>query len=556
MKRKPAFIFILIAAVLVAPFLMGNKAKAATVCLEDIDSGLTSPTGGYRWLDVADQAYSESYRSSYNYTQAKVEVVYDITGSTLHGKLIAFHLKPNFAYQLKLAGNPDVDAESNEHIGLAGRWWQEEWDGTGWTNGQNLNNKGTGSAPSPNDNTYFARRDILDSTSPTELHYRYTGYLVFDYFITDGEGNATFEFEANSSYHVLWKTTQRTRTASDGPIKTSTFDPDATSSPAYDTDYGEATVSIFGEWERLPVGGVYLQAGDYAAEIILTEESFHGSGGSLAGNWAAAMGSPIHFSVVTSDVVRIVTATYKPKPQQLLVEATSSAQPDASLTVDVDGVDYGIMTFDSANNKYVFRQRISGPIEEITVSSNLGGSDTADLGGATNTPPVANAGGDYQATDRDGDGTGRLVLDGCGSFDPDGTVQSYEWKEGGEVLGNDALLKHEFTLGAHTVSLTVTDDQGAAASDTALVRVLPMAGPDSVTILRAEYSRKTKQLLVEATSSQAGAVLTLEGYGAMTFSGDSSSYIFDSEVKNLRNGDRMRVTSSYGGEDTFPVTFQ
>jgi hypothetical protein len=88
------------------------------------------------------------------------------------------------------------------------------------------------------------------------------------------------------------------------------------------------------------------------------------------------------------------------------------------------------------------------------------------------------------------------------------------------------------------------------------VRVLPMAGPDSVTILRAEYSRKTKQLLVEATSSQAGAVLTLEGYGAMTFSGDSSSYIFDSEVKNLRNGDRMRVTSSYGGEDTFPVTFQ
>jgi hypothetical protein len=54
------------------------------------------------------------------------------------------------------------------------------------------------------------------------------------------------------------------------------------------------------------------------------------------------------------------------------------------------------------------------------------------------------------------------------------------------------------------------------------VRVLPMAGADSVTILRAEYSRKTKQLLVEATSSQAGAVLTLEGYGLMTFSGDSA----------------------------------
>ena len=30
------------------------------------------------------------------------------------------------------------------------------------------------------------------------------GYLVFDYFITDESGDATFSFEANSSYHMLW----------------------------------------------------------------------------------------------------------------------------------------------------------------------------------------------------------------------------------------------------------------------------------------------------------------------------------------------------------------
>jgi hypothetical protein len=41
-----------------------------TVILEDIDSGTTSPTGQYRWLDVADQPYSASYRDNYNYTQA------------------------------------------------------------------------------------------------------------------------------------------------------------------------------------------------------------------------------------------------------------------------------------------------------------------------------------------------------------------------------------------------------------------------------------------------------------------------------------------------------
>ena len=29
-----------------------------TIYLEDIDSGLTSPTGDYRWLDIANQSYS------------------------------------------------------------------------------------------------------------------------------------------------------------------------------------------------------------------------------------------------------------------------------------------------------------------------------------------------------------------------------------------------------------------------------------------------------------------------------------------------------------------
>jgi hypothetical protein len=55
------------------------------------------------------------------------------------------------------------------------------------------------------------------------------------------------------------------------------------------------TVTIFGEWERLPPGGVMLPPGLYEAEFILTEESFHG--GALAGGWAAAMGVSIVFEI-------------------------------------------------------------------------------------------------------------------------------------------------------------------------------------------------------------------------------------------------------------------
>ena len=144
-----------------------------------------------------------------------------------------------------------------------------------------------------------------------------------------------------------------------------------------------------------------------------------------------------------------------------------------------------------------------------------------------------------------------------GSFDPDGTIQAYEWKEGGNVLGSAVILDHEFSIGTHTVSLTVTDDKGATDSDTLLVNVLPMGGPDSVMILRSEFTRKTKQLLVEAISTQQpDAALTLEDYGPMTFSGVESKYIFNSKVGNLRKDTTVKVTSSFGGTATVPVTFQ
>jgi hypothetical protein len=284
-----------------------ERPPSATVCvpqeisvcpasapLADIDSGQPSPSGNYRWMDVADRLYSTSYRESYDYTQADVELQFFPLQSVFRGYLVAANLKPHFAYQVKLSGIPGTP--SNEWIGLTGRWWQEEWNGSAWANGQNLNNKGDGSSPNPNDDAYFSRRDILDPTSPSGKRYRYTGYLPFDYVITDETGATLLALEQSSSYHVLWKTTQRSPTAQDGPPETTTFDvslPDPVS--AYDVDYPEVTVTIFGEWERLPPGGVMLPPGLYEAEFILTEESFHG--GALAGGWAAAMGVSIVFEI-------------------------------------------------------------------------------------------------------------------------------------------------------------------------------------------------------------------------------------------------------------------
>jgi hypothetical protein len=295
-KHLKEFLIIVFACCFVC--LSAWAETPVNVALEDIDSGLTSPQGHYRWMDVADQLYSEIYRDSYNYTQATVQINFFTGGLTLHGVLTANNLKPHFAYQLKLVGMPE--RASNESIGLTGRWWQEEWNGSEWTNGRNLNNKGDGSSPSPNDEAYFTRREISDPASPSGRRYRFTGYLVFDYFITDANGNASLSFEVSSSYHVLWKTS-RDHTAQDGPVRETTFtggDPDSVS--AYNGTYPETTVSVFGEWERLPMGGVMLPPGNFEGQFILTEESFHGSGS--AGGWASAMGATANFFILNPNI--------------------------------------------------------------------------------------------------------------------------------------------------------------------------------------------------------------------------------------------------------------
>lgn len=275
--------------------LLLSPTTAEQVALAPIGAGVTSPEGHYRWLDVADQPYAASFRQSYRYELATVTVTYEPRGEVFGGQLTARGLKPNFAYQIKLHAEPGK--EGFESLGRAGRWWQEEWGGNGWVRGWNLNDKGDGSSPNPNDLLYQQRSGVLDPSSPTGRKYRFTAYLILGYFVTDERGRAAVEFAADRSFHVLWKSDQRPRDERDGATVTATFDPDPVADRAYDDDFAVATASVYGEWERLPVGGLRLAPGGYEVTLYLTEESFHGSGGELAGGWAAALGAPIRFEI-------------------------------------------------------------------------------------------------------------------------------------------------------------------------------------------------------------------------------------------------------------------
>ncbi|MBN1509530.1 MAG: DUF5011 domain-containing protein [Sedimentisphaerales bacterium] len=105
-----------------------------------------------------------------------------------------------------------------------------------------------------------------------------------------------------------------------------------------------------------------------------------------------------------------------------------------------------------------------------------------------NVPPTANAGSDQVVYDEDGDGWADVILDGSGSADPDGTIESYNWVEGTKHLTYSTNPQADVTLavGTHTIALTVTDDDDASAADTVVITVEPRtnrpptanAGPD------------------------------------------------------------------------------
>lgn len=84
-----------------------------------------------------------------------------------------------------------------------------------------------------------------------------------------------------------------------------------------------------------------------------------------------------------------------------------------------------------------------------------------------NTAPTANAGPDQSGIVGD-----TIQFDGSGSSDTDGTIVSYAWDFGDGATLSGVSASHAYTLaGTYTATLTVLDDGGLSASDSATILV-------------------------------------------------------------------------------------
>lgn len=103
-----------------------------------------------------------------------------------------------------------------------------------------------------------------------------------------------------------------------------------------------------------------------------------------------------------------------------------------------------------------------------------------------NASPIANAGIDKTVVDSDSSGIESSILNSIGSFDPDGYIVSYEWREADTLIATGATDTVDFSVGIHTITLTITDNEGATDTEDVEFTILPKNYLDSNLGLEAE----------------------------------------------------------------------
>ncbi|MDQ2678963.1 MAG: PKD domain-containing protein, partial [Actinomycetota bacterium] len=173
-----------------------------------------------------------------------------------------------------------------------------------------------------------------------------------------------------------------------------------------------------------------------------------------------------------------VTATPDSGTAPLEVEFSSAGSVDPDGTILSYEWDFGdgspVESGSDATHTYTSDGTFTA---SLTVTDDDGASGTATASivvAGVNASPTAVISADPTT----GKAPLAVAFDGTGSTDADGTIAGYAWDFGGGATSTDPTPSHVFTVaGPHVVSLTVTDDDGATATETTTITVVPNVAP-------------------------------------------------------------------------------
>lgn len=152
--------------------------------------------------------------------------------------------------------------------------------------------------------------------------------------------------------------------------------------------------------------------------------------------------------------------------------------------------------------------------------------------------------------------TGQQVTFEADASDPDGTIESYEWRVDGKLVSTSRTVNHSFaSAGSHDVSLEVTDNNGATDVANVTVNVTKGNLPPVVTVESTPEVPTTGARVRFATeaSDPDGSVSSFEWTvdGASAGSGPNLTHTFDSPG---RHEVTVTVTDDGGASTSTSVT--
>ena len=167
------------------------------------------------------------------------------------------------------------------------------------------------------------------------------------------------------------------------------------------------------------------------------------------------------------------------------------------------------------------------------------GNIIIETGTVVNQDPVANAGSDQTVIDTDENGSESVNLDGTASYDPDGSISSYVWKEGVTQIATGSGPSPTLTVGVHNIVLTVTDNNSATATDTVVITV--NSGGNQSPVANAG----SDQTVVDSDEN-GSEVVSLDGSGSSDSDGTISSYVWKEGGNQIATGSQPSVTLALG----------
>ncbi len=227
---------------------------------------------------------------------------------------------------------------------------------------------------------------------------------------------------------------------------------------------------------------------DSVIAVTFTDQADSLTGSSCTGPQVdfGAPGELIRSSVPTGTCMLCDPSGY------LLLRGTSMASPHAAGLVALL-IASGMSGPDAIEAQMCLTAKMGqGPSPGNPLWYGCGVVYAGDVGPAAgNLAPIADAGVDQTVSD-DGDGVVTVTLDGSGSSDGDGTIVSYEWTEGATVLGTVAIIDPSLAIGTHAVTLTVTDNGGATASDDVVITVVADGEPPAAAAMFVSQLQKSQ----------------------------------------------------------------